>query len=124
MMLPLMPMRSDSRCISLAIEARPPAKRNTAWGWIMRKMATVSRISRPLSGSVFSSGVPEMGTSMLIGIDTGFTLLSVRANSTLWARLSPMPMMPPLHISMPVARAASMVLILSSMEWVEQRVEK
>lgn len=61
---------------------------------------------------------------MLIGTDTGSIRRSVRASSTRWRRDSPMPIMPPEHISSPSLRAASMVASFCSRVWVEHNVGK
>ena len=65
-----------------------------------------------------------MGHRMLTGMDAGETERSVRASSTRWRMLSPMPIMPPLHTSKPSSRAMRMVASLLSTVCVVHSVGK
>ena len=89
-----------------------------------RNRATVTNTSSSVSGGRFSSGVPGMGLSRLMGMDCTPSSFRVKANSMRCSIVSPMPMMPPLQMSMPALRAACKVRSLSSCVCVLHRVGK
>ena len=113
-MAELMPMCSACFTASLLSCERPPAKRRKAVGLMKRKRAMVVSISSSLSGACRSSGVPGMGLRRLMGMDCTSSSRSVKANSMRCSMLSPIPMMPPLQMSMPTLRAACRVRSFSS----------
>ena len=113
-MAELIPIYNAFFTASTLICERPPAKRRKAVGLIKRNKAMVVRISASARRSIFSNGVPGIGCNRFIGIDCTSNSLSVKANSIRCSIVSPMPMIPPLHTSIPTLRAACNVSIFCS----------
>ena len=65
-----------------------------------------------------------MGLSRLMGIDCTSSFFRVKANSIRCSMVSPIPMIPPLQMSIPTLRAACNVCNLSSCVCVPHRVGK
>ena len=95
-------------CASRDKEARPAESRTRAFGMTIRAVAIIRTRSSASTLPLLASGVPATGTSALIGTLSGCgskpaSTCSMAARST---TPSPMPMMPPQHISMPAPRTA------------------
>ena len=73
---------------------------------MMRATAMVRTNSKGSSGGAFSSGVPGIGTSWLIGTDSGggVRLASSASSEARARRVSPMPTMPPQQTLIPASR--------------------
>ena len=123
-MAELIPTYSARSTVSSLNCERPPAKRRKAVGFTMRNIATVRSTSSAVSGFACSNGVPLMGCNRFNGMDCTSSSRKVSASSTRWAGVSPMPMMPPLHTSIPARRAAWSVSIFCACVCVEHKVGK
>ena len=119
-----LPISAKKKIRKLSKSIMTNFQQDETMGWAKRKSATVRIISSSLISGVCSSGVPGIGLSMLIGIDTGSASRSLMASSMRCRRVSPMPMMPPEHILKPTSRAAAIVASLSSWVCVVQRWPK
>ena len=107
------PERKTARPLSTS-SPRPPAMRIAASGKMNRKSAAARRISSYASRGNFSYGVPGIGFSTLSGTDFTPSARSSKAMSARSAKLSPMPIMPPLQTSSLARIAAFIAAILSS----------
>ena len=88
---------------SLVSSARPAASLMSAFGFMYLKKAIVRNISGSLSLSSPSSGVPGIGMSAFIGIESTPTSERLTAMSSLSSHVSPIPIIPPEHAYIPSA---------------------
>ena len=114
----LAPARNITACSMGEKERRPAERRTIERGMMMRAVAIARAISKTSGVSPIPStiGVPSIGTSALIGTDSGCSgmVLSWWRRPMRSSMLSPMPRMPPQHTEIPAARTFLIVCSRSS----------